>query len=296
MNSKIFRLATVLVLASTLPVSPSAAFGGISSPEAAVTLGQAFMGPAGTGTAFTRVSITNRDVVACDVQVSLSRGSNSAPPVLIDGEPATDNSTMVTLPRGGFRVLEFRSEFLVQGVIAVSALPPCSGDSRRVAGTYFVTRESGELMEVFSIPANSARDWLTKDRCTAVSYRFDPGGLNGIRSNLGLVTSSAVPLARPPEEMRLVVSLFDAAGLPLGEGQTFAVDGIHSPFFPLDQFPGLEPQALTLILCLETGEPEKGFQMDVTAIGVRGSPLDVQFEAAVFADGFESGDVSAWSR
>ncbi len=288
---KHLQRAAVFLFAVTFP-----AFAGVAPPATTVTLGQAFMGPVGTSTAFTQLSITNRDLVPCEVQVTLTRGSTSAPPVEIDGELRTDNTAMSTIPRGGVQVLEFRSTVLVQGVIAVAVLAPCTRESLSVAGTYFVTDASGLLVEAFTIPVNDSGTWLTKDRCTAISYRFDPRGVLGIRSNLGLATSSVAPLGAPPEEMRLMVSLFDAQGAPLGESRTFQIDGIHSPFFPLDAIPDLEPQLLTLVICLETSEREKGFQLDLTAIGVKGAPLDVQFEAAIFADGFESGDVSAWSR
>ncbi len=296
MRSKKLRAIEAFVLAMMLLAICWGVSGGILTSGIAFTLGQAFVGPVGSNDAFTRLVITNRETNPCEVQISMSRGSNPAPPIRINGELVQDNATNSTIPPGGVRVFDFSSTVLVQGIIAIALQSPCTRDWLRIAGTYFVTNESGQLLEAFTIPVNMVADWLTKDRCAALSYNFDPTGTNGIRSNLGLVTSSVVPLAEPPSEAQLRAWLFDAEGSPLGEEVIFEVNGIHSPFFPLDQFPGLLPQQVTLVLCLETSEPEKNFQLDLTAIGVRGSPADTQFEAPIFADAFEAGDTTVWSR
>ncbi len=296
MTAKGLAVSSIFLLALAPAVVVNTPAGSPQFTEVHFTLGQAFMGPVGTSTAFTRMTMTNRDLQPCGAQVLLSRGSATAPPVAINGELAQDNGVEVTIPRGGVQVLDFTATILVQGVIAVAVQPPCSADSLSVTGTYFVTTESGLLEEAFTIPAHSASDWLAQDRCVAISYNYDPLAVNGIRSNLGVVTSSVLPGVEAPLETMLTAMLFDAGGQAIGDPLNFEIDGIHSPFFPLDQFPGLEAQFVVIIFCLSTSETQRAFQLDLTAIGVQGAFVDFQFEAAIFADGFESGDTSAWSN
>ncbi len=49
-----------------------------------------------------------------------------------------------------------------------------------------------------------------------------------------------------------------------------------------------------MIFCLESAEPE--YQIDLTVIRVnRLRDGTIQYDQAIFTDGFESGDVSAWT-
>ena len=95
-----------------------------------------------------------------------------------------------------------------------------------------------------------------------------------------------------PEDALLTFSVFDAEG-NLFASREFPVDGSHSPFFPAG--PLAKVGEGTMIFCLESSDPD--YTMDLTVIRVNQlRDGTVQFDQAIFADGFESGGVTAWNR
>ncbi len=69
--------------------------------------------------------------------------------------------------------------------------------------------------------------------------------------------------------------------------------GQHDPFFPAQPFTNLKG-GTTMIFCLESNDPN--YNLDLSSVRVNQRGPVFEFDAAIFADGFESGDVSAWNR
>jgi hypothetical protein len=74
------------------------------------------------------------------------------------------------------------------------------------------------------------------------------------------------------------------------------VTGIHTAVFPFDPV-SLSLNGLhTIVGCLEVPGDGSRFTLDMTLVGVKQKSGGVQFESEIFADGFETGDISAWTE
>ncbi len=293
----------------------------LDSFESFASVGQVFIGPLSAGTsAVTGVQVTNRDRQECEVGLLLHRGAGafipSDFPVRINGEPGPFSSARI--PRGGVRRFDLTASEFIQGSLvlgfrtlapAIKGAPePCNATSFKVTATSFVldttpaneTPESQNqlrgsdtarrsLSEAFSIAVNEADSWLCSGFCWAISTT-EGMGTAAIRQRLGIATSSVMPGQAAPEGSQLRLFIYDADGSLLAT-RDFDVDGSHTTFFPgadVSEFGGG-----TMIFCLETSDPS--YKMDLTVIRVNQlRDGTVQFDRAIFTDGFESGDTSAW--
>ena len=100
-----------------------------------------------------------------------------------------------------------------------------------------------------------------------------------------------VPGQSAPEGAQLRFFVYDADGR-LFASRDLLVDGSHTAFFP-----GALVEQVgdgTMIFCLESSDAE--YKMDLTVIRVNQlREGTVQFDQLIFTDGFESGDISAWT-
>ena len=112
-----------------------------------------------------------------------------------------------------------------------------------------------------------------------------------IRQSLGIAVSSVVPGEAAPDGTQLRFLVYDAEGA-LFATRDIEVDGSHAAFFPGSRVPAFGGEG-TMIFCLESSDPS--YKIDLTVIRVNQlRDGTVQFDQAIFTDGFESGDVSAW--
>lgn len=256
--------------------------------QVAATLGQAIAGPVGDDVANTMVSVTNRDLRACLVGfVFLGSATTAGPAVFLNGinTPSLD----LTLPSGGAGMVTMTASQLVQGLMSVFVVSPCSPSSISISGSYTLLGPDGQVNEVFTLRANGANQWLRHGRCLVVTTNQNPTGEGGPVENLGVATSSVSGLPAP-SGTELELFLFNAAGQRIGD-TNLAVTGEHTASFPI---PVDTTGKVTAIFCLRS--PSTSFDLDLTAIKlVQGPNNSFQFDNAIFADGFESGDLSAWS-
>ncbi len=313
-------LVVFAVLTPAFTRSGPAAFDEYESFRTFVTVGQAFAGPLGNGQfAVTSLQITNRDPLSdsCEVGVLFHGGFIPSDfPVLFNGEPGP--FTSATIPRGGVMRFDMTAPGLVQGPIAVGfrTLAPqgdrgCGPDSLRVVATSYLidagggsaqaARRSADdpaggprrlLTEAFSLAANDADSWLCPGFCLAVSTT-EGMGTERVRQRLGIAVSSVEPGLQAPPDTRLRIFVYDEAGNRFGDGFEVEVSGAHTTLFPGERKLGFDSEG-TWVFCLES--PDSEYKVDLTVIRVsqlsNGTP---QFEQLIFTDGFESGDLAAWS-
>jgi hypothetical protein len=258
------------------------------------TLGQAFMGPLGDGrSACTVVLVTNRDPEnACAIDVFFDQGAQFAQTIPRINGDETDFAN-ATAPSGG--VVEFALTSpgaLLQGKVTVFTGPPCNQDSLSVQASYFLgefDQVPGSVSEAFTLRPNTSETWLRDGRCLAISTNQGPGPK--VTQNLGIAYSGVIPGLPAPSGTSLAISLFDGMGNPVG-ATTLEVDGQHQAFFPSGSLPSHVGLG-TFIFCLISSDAN--FELDVTGVRVNQRGPTFEFDAAIFADGFESGDLSAWS-
>lgn len=262
------------------------------------TFGRVFMGDLGNGQlAATELILTNRDPAqpTCTAIVLLNSATTSQSPVFFNGDTAADNTLQIEIPQGGSRKLRITSGGdLITGAVTVATMDPCGQDS--ISGTgRFEIAEGDQIKEFYSIAPNDPQTWLRDKHCVAISTCFHRNATSGeFGNNLGVALTGVDPGLVPPQDTIFQSSIFDAQGNPIAAPQTMSFDGSHQGVFPLDSFQGLPDGAVTLILCLFSSDPQ--FQADLTPIQVgTDTQGGVQFDSSIFADGFESGDTSAWS-
>ena len=281
-------------------------------PELAATLGQMFMGPLANGaTATTTVLVTNRDMDPCEVEVFFHQGARiPQTPIRINGEDRGGTSHRVTVPRGGIQRFEFSSDELIAGIGSISVFGDnCDRDSVAVSASYLIEKgstqdsvavsgsylaEGGSIDEAFTIPAHTPDDWVRTDRYVAISTVQDPTTESEVMQNLGIAISGVEPGVPAPDGTNLELNMFDGGGNPIGETQTFPLDGIHTALFP---FPSGIRGATTGVFCVTNPDPlTDAFEYDFTTIRVNQRGGWFQYDNAIFAAGFELGDTSAWGN
>ncbi len=147
-----------------------------------------------------------------------------------------------------------------------------------------------DLSEAFSITVNDADTWLCSGFCWAISTTEGVVAAS-VRQRLAMAVSSVVPGKAAPEGTQLRFFSFDGEGTRIATGVS-DVDGSHTAFFPRQRVLDFGGD-VTIIVCLESSDPD--YKMDLTAIRVNQiRDGTVQYDRVIFADGFESGDVSAW--
>ncbi len=269
-------------------------------PVESMTFGRVLAGPLGDGTrATTEILLTNRDAsqLDCGVLVFLNKSTTGGATVQFNGQNLTDGFLEMNIPQGGVRKLVMTANgSLVTGAILIAALSPCTPQSIAGSGRYQLATEDGNLNEFFSIVPNREERWLRNGRCVALSTCFRPSAdATGFSNNLGVAFTSVFPNEMAPEDTFLQGRVFDADGNEILPSRGFNMTGQHQAFFPLNSFQNLPGGPLTLILCLNASDP--AYKADLTTIQVgtdrTGFP---QFDTIDFADGFESGDTSAWKR
>ncbi len=270
-----------------------------AQPKEALTFGRAIMGSLGSGVeSSTEVLITNKDpeFTQCEVLVILSlSGTTQGQAVLINGQTEPSNLVQLDIPRGGTRKVAFTSDGnLAAGAILLAPIAPCDENSISATGRFKLASLSEGLQELYTINPNSRDEWLRNGRCVAIStcLRRNPGDKEPA-NNLGIAHTSVLPGFPAPSGTKLIATVFDSDGRLAAPQQSFPVTGEHKAFFPLDEF-GLPDGAVTLILCLLSSDPN--YKVDLTTIQAGfDNKGNVQFDAPAFADGFESGDPTAWS-
>ncbi len=292
-------LLTTLVTAAAVATAGSAQKPlGPTTSETAATLGQVFMGPLGSGSsAFTGILITNKDPnqESCDVGIIFHQGSAIGQQIPnINGQPTDIAADQI--PRGGIRWFDLTSDQLIQGSVTVFVGAPCTKESVSVQGTYFIgdlENPQGGISESFTIRANDESTWLKDQRCLAISVKKGTREPSGIGQGLGIAISSVNPGQPAAAGTDLQTMIFGQDGEFIGEDFR-QITGLHETFFPGDAFTEVEGK-ITFIFCLTSSDAN--YQADLSAVNVntRG-PQDVQFDAPIFADGFESGDTTSWSR
>lgn len=262
------------------------------------TFGRVFMGNLGNPgeDAMTELLFTNRDPnqVSCQIKIYFSQGAFEGPSILFDGLSSADNSIERTIPRGGtLRVRLTTNGELVAGIAGVGTVLPCNKDSISASGRFLIESDGG-LKELFTIRPNTTDQWVVAGHCAAIStvlHRVPDAA--GFGNDLGIAVTGLTPVPAP-DGTSFGVTVFDSAGTALTAEAVFAFDGVHTAFFPLVFFPEVSDGPLTLIICLKSSE--SFYDVDITPIQVgTDSKGGVQFDSAIFADGFESGNVTAWS-
>ncbi len=290
------NVAFVVVLSALLATGSSQRQ--TSPADVAATLGQVFMGPVGSNSeAFTRVLVTNRDPnQTCGAGIFFHQGSVTGQQIpFINGQPMEFASA--SIPRGGVQKFDLTADELIQGSATIFVEPPCIPESLSVKGTYFIQltveppQEQTSLTESFTIRANNSGQWLRDGFCFAVSGNQGATS-SGIRQDLGVATSSVIPGQPAPTGTILEIMLFDGSGAFVAETSR-DLTGQHDPFFPGALFPEFSGLS-TLIFCLNS--PDPNYDADLSTVRVNRLGQSFQFDAEIFTDGFESGDVSAWTR
>ncbi|HSR67320.1 MAG TPA: hypothetical protein VLU25_05210 [Acidobacteriota bacterium] len=272
----------------------------VAQPVEGITFGRVIAGDLTDEIdASTELLLTNRDAQQsdCDAIVFFTGASTAGgvPVVLFNGETRPSNAFEVQIPRGGASKITITAEGpLVEGAVLVAPLAPCGQDS--INGTArFVLNEGGALNELYTIAPNNRNTWLRNNQCFAISTCLRTGPSSGFGNNLGLATTPVAPGFPAPSGTILETTVFDENGdMAAGPG-TQVLPSEHQAFFPLSNFPGLSDGVYTLVICLFS--PDTQFNVDLTTIQVgTDNQGNAQFDAPIFADGFESGDVSAWTN
>ncbi len=291
--SMITRLFSILFVIVALTATVQA------QPKESLTFGRIFMGDLGNGTqSSTELLLTNRDPAqgTCKTLVFFFvNGTAAEPQVRFNGEAIPGNAFEVDIPQGGNRkVLLSVDGGLVAGAVVIAPFAPCDENSISGSGRFLIESSAGALNEIYTISPNGDDKWLRNNRCVAISSCFRrTAGSDGFGNNLGIATTSVLPGVKPPPGTTLQASVFDTDGSEMGDRQVFNVDGSHQAFFPLNSFSGLTDGPLVLVLCLFS--PDTAYRADLTTIQTgTDNNGNVQFDAPSFADGFESGDLSAW--
>ena len=297
-------ILVVLVLLSLLAAPASSqqiSQGGLTTANIAATLGQVFMGPFEGSVAFTRVLVTNRDLNAYGAQIIFHQGAvvGQAIPFINGDRQFFAN---VNIPQGGIAKFDLTADQLLIGAAAIIASPPCTAGSLSVQGAYFIgNSEDPELQPAAAAPdqlnqsstirPNDSNTWLKPGNCVAVPTNQGTDN-TGIKQDLGIAVSSVHPGQHPPTGTFLDIQLFDEDGQCITEFHR-NVTGQHDPFFPAQPFTN-QKGGTTMIFCLESNDPN--YNLDLSSVRVNQRGPVFEFDAAIFADGFESGDVSAWNR
>ncbi len=280
--------------------------------ESFATVGQVFAGPFLDSHGVTSLQVTNRDTDECEVGILFHQGVSipSQFPVLIriNGEAGVFISE--TIPPGGVKRFDVTADEFVQGAVALgfrTLAPECDAKSFSVTATSStftnpaspiaetarvqgVAEPRKDLSEAFSITVNDADTWLCSGFCWAISTT-EGVDTASVRQRLAMAVSSVVPGQAAPEGTQLRFFSFDAEGTRIATGAS-DVDGSHTAFFPGQRVLDFGGEA-TLIICLKSSDPD--YKMDLTVIRVNQiRDGTVQYDRVIFADGFESGDVSAW--
>lgn len=283
----VFSMTIPVLLAMTALTHAQISPAGPPASQVAATLGQAFAGPVGGDMATTTVTVTNRDLQDCVVGFFfMGTSTTGGPAVSLNGmnTPALD----LTVPSGGARMVTMTADELVQGLMDIFIVSPCNPSSISVSGNYTISSPGGEVGEVFTLRPNTEATWVENDRCLAVTTNQNPTGEGGPVEDLGVATSS-VTGAPAPTGTELRLFLFNEDGERIDE-TTIPVTGEHTASFPIpDDITG----KVTVIFCLQS--PSTSFTLDLTPVKLVQGPNTFQFDNAIFADGFESGDTSAWS-
>lgn len=284
---KVFSAAIPVLLAVTVSSHAQPSPAGPQGVQVAATLGQAFAGPVGDDMATTMVTVTNRDLRACVVGFAfLQTSTTGGPAVSLNGLPTS--SLDLTLPSGGADMVTMTADELVQGLMDIFVVAPCTPSSISISGNYTILGTGGQVREVFTLRPNNSDVWLSNDRCEVVTTNQNPTGEGGPVENLGVATSSVSGLPAPTGT-ELNLFFFDAAGNRIGD-TNLAISGEHTASFPIpDNITG----KVTVVFCMQS--PSTSFTLDLTPVKLVQGPNTVQFDNAIFADGFESGDTSAWN-
>ena len=242
---------------------------GPSEPIEVSSLGQAFAGPIGRDTAVTTLSITNRDLISCDAEVTFSQGSTLGPPVKLNDQES--RAIALNIPRGGVGQVVMTAEELAIGIITITTESPCQAGSLSVSGDYQVSGPDQAIKEAFTIRPNPANSW-PGGSCNAITTFLDPQGTQGLVQNLGLAVSSTRPgeplfpggaLEKPDGGLAFgtFVEYFfiDAGGELVGRDFT-QFDGTHTASFPL---PADLEGLITTLFCVVSSERNS---LDVTSI------------------------------
>lgn len=255
----------------------------------AATLGQAFAGPVGDDEVTTMVTVTNRDLQDCTAGFFFSLGTTTTTPaVFLNG--TNTQSLDLTIPSGGARMVTMTADELIQGLMDVFVVSPCTPSSLSVSGNYTILGPDGQVKEVFTLRPNTANEWLSDGRCMVVTTNQNPTGEGGSVENLGVATSSVFPGFPAPTGTNLELFLFNQEGQRIG-ASTLPVTGEHTASFPI---PSDISGKVIVIFCLRSGDAS--YELDLTPVKLVQRQDTFQFDNAIFADGFESGDVSAWSN
>ena len=276
--------------------------------ESFATVGQVFAGPILDSHAVTSLRVTNRDTNKCEVGILFHKGVFIPDdfPVMINGEQGVFTSE--TIPPGGVKRFDVTADEFVQGAVALgfrTLAPECDAKSFSVTATSLtftnpaspisarvqgVEEPREDLSEAFSIAVNDAGTWLCSGFCWAISTTEGVGPAS-VRQRLAMAVSSAVPGQAAPEGTQLRFFSFGAEGTRIANGAS-DVDGSHTAFFPRQRVLDFGGE-VTIIICLKSSDPD--YKMDLTVIRVNQlRDGTVQYDRVIFADGFESGDVSAW--
>ncbi|HSR53613.1 MAG TPA: hypothetical protein VLV83_22530 [Acidobacteriota bacterium] len=296
--SKNQRWIVVFVFLLTLATTGTLSAQPTGTPVEALTLGRVIAGDLPGGVlASTEILLTNRDPQqsSCAALVIFNTGSTaSTGAVLFNGDERPANIFETSIPRGGARKITLTAPSgFAEGAVLIAPLMPCNQDS--ISGTARFTLETaGALNELYTIAPNTPDKWLADGRCVAISTCLRRTPSTGFGNDLGIATTGVIPQLAAPEGSTMSIEVFDSEGQSLG-ASTRPVTSQHQAFFPLANFPSLSDGTVTLILCLFTQDP--AYRLDLTTIQVgTDSQGGVQFDAPIFADGFESGDVSAWTN
>lgn len=275
--------------------------------ESFATVGQVFAGPISDSHGVTSLQVTNRDTDKCEVGILFHKGVFIPDdfPVMINGEQGVFTSE--TISPGGVKRFDVTADEFVQGVVALgfrTLAPECDAKSFSVTATSLAftnplttvtVRVQGvepreDLSEAFSITVNDADTWLCSGFCWAISTTQGVGPAS-VRQRLAMAVSSVVPGQAAPEGTQLRFFSYDGEGTRIATGVS-DVDGSHTAFFPRQRVLDFDGE-VTLIICLRSLDPD--YKMDLTVIRVNQiRDGTVQYDRVIFADGFESGDVSAW--
>lgn len=264
-------------------------WGGLPCLRAA-TVSQVLMGSFGDLVGKTKITITNREAnqSVCNVGVSFFQGvTTESPPVLFNGQLAENNFFITEISRGGAEILTLtpaNEDETVIGAVQVFTQSPCTGDSLHVKAGYILEEKTGgTIVESFSVNGQYPDEWLGDGDCRVLTGSFGNG------CNVGLASITATGQGAPPGT-QLNFRSFDLGGSFTGNPPSLPINGEHNASFPWDFI-----APTTIEICLEVPGTGSDFKIATTTIGVKRTGDKFQFDPEIFADGFESGDTSAWS-
>lgn len=235
-----------------------------------------FAGPMGENPAETEVVITNMDPqpVDCEIGLLFHAGIPSAPAVTFNGRFHEKNLIQVTVPKGGAEILTLGApdaEELAVGALYVFARSPCGADSLQVQARYLIDDGIEEgFEELFSMPGQSAKDWLRPGECRRLT------GIFGNGRNVVLASANSQPEHVAPPGTALRFHAFDLKGKFVGRQTSLDIE-----WNPQIKTSWEFDRPTIIQMCLDAPSDSQ-FKLAIAPIGSKSGAANIQYATESF--------------